>query len=86
MSISGRMHRDGHAHYSRPDRDGLIVVFSRDVEEPQKMPADSYRAAAIAITAVATRLQFLPGDIMMRRLADDVLVRNPGVLSDLPEV
>jgi hypothetical protein len=49
------------------------------------MPAtDSYRAAAIATTAIATRLRFLPGDIAMCRLADDG--RNPGVLGDLPEV
>jgi hypothetical protein len=50
------------------------------------MPAtDSYQAAAIAITAIATRLRFLPGNIVMCRLADDV-ARNPGVLGDLPEV
>ena len=50
---------------TRPDRGGLIAVVSRDGEEPQEMPAtDSYRAAAIAITAIATRLRFLPDDVM----------------------
>jgi hypothetical protein len=36
---------------TRPDRRGLIVVFSRDGEEPEELPAaDSYQAAARAIT------------------------------------
>jgi hypothetical protein len=62
-------------------------VFSPDGEEPQEMLAtDSYQAAAIAITAIAARFRFLRGDIMMCRLADDGLARNPGVLGDLPEV
>jgi hypothetical protein len=62
-------------------------VFSTDGDEPQEMLAmDSYQAAAIAITAIATRFRFLPGDIMMCRLADDGLAHNPGVLGDLPEV
>jgi hypothetical protein len=48
----------------------------------REMPAmDSYREdAAIAITAIATRLRFLPGDIMRCRLVDDCLARNPAVL------
>jgi hypothetical protein len=51
------------------------------------MPAtDSYQAAAIAITAIATRLRFLPGNIVMCRLTDDGVARNPGILGDLPEV
>jgi hypothetical protein len=72
---------------TRSETGGLIVVFSPDGEEPQEMPAtDSYRAAAIATTAIDTRPRFLPGDIVMCRLADDGLAPNPGVLGDLPEV
>jgi hypothetical protein len=72
---------------TRPDRGGLIVVFSRDGEGPEELSAaDSYQAAARPITAIATGLRFLSSDIMIGRLVDGGLTRNPGVLGDLPEV
>jgi hypothetical protein len=68
---------------TRPDRGGLIVVFSRDGEEPKELSAvDGYQAAGRAITAIAAG----PGDIMIGRLADAGLTRNPGILGDLREV
>jgi hypothetical protein len=72
---------------TRPDRGELIVVFSRDNQEPKELSAvDGYQAAGRATTAIATGLRFLPGDIMIGRLADGGLTRNPGILGDLPEV
>jgi hypothetical protein len=59
---------------------GLIVVYSRDGEQPDERTAcDAGEAAAVAIRMLAMHLKFHPGDVIRCRRADE----PP---ADLPEV
>lgn len=45
---------------TRPDRGGLIAVFSRDREEREELAVDSHQAPARSITAMATHFGSFP--------------------------
>jgi hypothetical protein len=64
---------------------GLLVTFFRDGESPDQQHArDGRHAAAVAITAITTRLVLMPGDtVTVRR--DDGRPEPDDQPPDLPE-
>jgi hypothetical protein len=70
--------------FTKPDG-GLVVVYSRNGEQPDGRPArDAGEAAAVAIRMLAVRLKFHPGDAILCRRADDTQADD--TQADLPEV